>query len=57
MNNTAAKTMSRRKALALLGLASAMTYAAPVALNISAAKADDRSRTRSRSHTRSRDDD
>jgi hypothetical protein len=55
---TQAKTLSRRKALSILGIAATAVYAAPLALNLSKAKAgdDDRKRTRTHTRTRTRDD-
>lgn len=48
MSDKEVPPLSRRKALALLGLTVLTSYAAPMALNLSDAKAQGRSRTRSR---------
>jgi hypothetical protein len=46
------ETLSRRKALSILGLATVAAYAAPAALNLSSAKAETGSQTRTRTRTR-----
>jgi hypothetical protein len=48
------KTLSRRKALSILGLATVAAYAAPAALNLSSAKAKTGYQTRTRTRTRTR---
>lgn len=47
------KGLSRRKALAILGLATTIGYAAPSVLSLDKASAEERSRSRTRSRSRS----
>lgn len=48
------KTLSRRKALSILGLAAAVGYAAPTVLGVDQAEARRRRRRRTRGRTRGR---